>query len=424
MVGLMGGAAVGQAPMGNAAYGGQGAVEPVNLSVGLLPLNSGAPTEQIAARLEETNLFRSVEAVRSKKEQGIDVFITVQTNMGQGWSPDSMRPNVIAVSAYSRKTLYTGRPACGWTDQYCINVKNMAEDLARAFAEGTDAYEQIMAEKQAASQPAPAAPPSSPAPPAEPVVNSDVDRPGYKNPENPDRFALVIGIGRYKSLPEAKFAVRDAETMREHLIALGYPRRNVITLTGDNATRTGMQKYLEEWLPRNVGPQASVFFYYSGHGAPDPKSGEAFLVPWDGDAQFLQSTAYPLTQLYSSLGKLKAKHVLVALDSCFSGAGGRSVLANGARPLVTKVDVGVVPQGRLTVFSAASGDEITGTLDDQGHGMFTYFFLKGLSAKQDGGAVTAQGLFDYLKPHVQDEARRQNREQTPLLLGSKEIDGL
>jgi ankyrin repeat protein len=253
-----------------------------------------------------------------------------------------------------------------------------------------------------------------------PPVSSDVDRPRYKLPENPNDFALVIGIDKYKSLPEAKYAERDAMTVRDHLIARGYPRRNVVLLTGDNATRTGIQKYLEEWLPRNVSADSTVFFYYSGHGAPDLKTGESFLVPWDGDASFLQSTAYPKTQLYSSLGKLKARKVLVALDSCFSGAGGHSVLADGARPLVAKVDMGIVPKGPLIVFSAASGNEITGTIDEQGHGMFTYYLLKGISgaAKDDSGVITTKSLFDYLKPHVQDEARRQNREQTPLLLGS------
>ena len=119
-------------------------------------------------------------------------------------------------------------------------------------------------------------------------------------------------------------------------------------------------------------------------------------------------------RLDEALGRLKARRVVVALDSCFSGAGGRSVLARGARPLVTKVDQGAALDGRLTILAAASGDQITGTLDEQGHGMFTYFFLKGLAE----GKRSARELFDYLDPRVQDEARRQNRQQTPALLGA------
>lgn len=255
---------------------------------------------------------------------------------------------------------------------------------------------------------------------AEPVgraqaYRSDIDVPTYRHALKPDHYALVVGIGRYKDLPPADFAARDAETVREHLLALGYPQKNVIVLKDADATRTGMQKYLEEWLPRNVPKNGTVFFYYSGHGAPDTKTGQTYLVPWDGDAQFLQSTAYPLKQLYAGLERLPAGRAIVAVDACFSGAGGRSVLAKGARPLVRKVDLARPAADKFIVFTAAAGDEITASLEDQGHGMFTYYFVKGLAgaAKDASGDVTAGSLYGYLKPLVEEGARRQNRGQSP-----------
>lgn len=253
---------------------------------------------------------------------------------------------------------------------------------------------------------------AAPARPA-PAYHSDVDAPGFKLPERAEDFALVVGIGEYKSLPPADFADRDARAVREHLVALGYPRRNVIVLEGSNATRSGLQSYVEEWLPRNVSPGSRVFFYYSGHGAPDVSTGEAFLVPWDGDPKFLKTTAYPTRTLYENLAKLKAKQVVVALDACFSGSGGRSVLPKGARPLVAKVDEGLPAAAGLSVLAAAASDEITSGLDEQGHGIFTYFLLKGLME----GRRSTRELYDYLKPRVQSEARRQNRDQTPALHG-------
>ncbi|MDD5657065.1 MAG: caspase family protein [Elusimicrobia bacterium] len=255
--------------------------------------------------------------------------------------------------------------------------------------------------------------------PALRLLVSDVDAPALRLVEKPAGFALVVGVENYKDLPSAQFAERDADSMRKTLLALGYPERNVVTLKGSEATIAGLRKYLEEWLPRNVGENSSVFFYFSGHGAPDPGDGTSYLVPWDGDPSYLKSTAYPLEKVLALLSGLKAKRVVAVTDACFSGAGGRSVLAKGARPLVTKVGAAAVP-GNLTVFAAASGDQITSTLDDQGHGTFTYYFLKGLSgaAKDGSGAVTAKGLYDYLKPKVQDAARRQNRDQEPVLHGS------
>lgn len=251
------------------------------------------------------------------------------------------------------------------------------------------------------------------------AVRSDVDRPAYKLAERPDDFALVVGVEKYLGLPDASFARRDAEAVRDHLLALGYPQRNVVLLTDSQATKTNWTKYLEAWLPENVSERSTVFVYYSGHGAPDAASGQAYLVPVEGDPQYLAVSAFPLEQFYRALAALKAKRVVVALDSCFSGAGGRSVLAKGTRPLVAKVDTGPLdPRGRLVALTASASDEISGTIDAQGHGAFTYYLLKGLNGAAAGkdGAVTVQGLYDYLKPKVADAAREQNRDQTPALL--------
>jgi len=254
--------------------------------------------------------------------------------------------------------------------------------------------------------------------PTAPAIESDVDKAYFRLPEHPDDFALVIGIQNYSGIPEAEFAERDAAAVRENLLALGYPARNVLFLTGAQAGRASIEKYVESWLPRNVTENSRVFFYFSGHGAPDTKTGSAYLVPWDGDPKFLENTGYSIKRLYEKLNALSAKEVIVAMDACFSGAGGRSVLAKGARPLVNKVDTGAAKVGKLVVFSAAGPDEITGTDEAQGHGLFTYYFLKGLdgAAKDKRGVVTAKDLYDYLAPKVEDAARRQNRDQTPQIL--------
>ncbi len=256
--------------------------------------------------------------------------------------------------------------------------------------------------------------PSADATPVAKIYHSDVDTPGYHLGANSDDFALIVGVEKYQTLPPAEFAERDAAAVREHLRALGYPERNIITLTGSRASRTGIEKYVETWMPLNVKEDSRVFVYFSGHGAPDAVTGQAYLVPWDGDAKFLKNTGYPVKRLYEHLNGLKARQVVLAMDACFSGEGGRSVLAKGARPLVTKVDVGVAAQGKLVVFAATAADEITASAESQGHGLFTYHFLKGLNEK--GGKTTLKGLYDYLLPRVQDGAHRDGREQTPQLM--------
>jgi len=281
------------------------------------------------------------------------------------------------------------------------------------------AQEALAAAQGPTAPAAPSVPSAAAEASAKALGTSDIDKPGFRLAERPEDYAVVVGIGKYSDIPEARFAERDAEAVRDHLIAAGFPSRNVVHLAGEKAGYKSLEKYVEAWLPNNASRAGRVFFYFSGHGAPDPKTGEAYLIPWDGDPDYLERTGYPIKRLYEKLSALKAKEVIVAMDACFSGAGGRSVLAKGARPLVMKVDAGTAPQN-LTVFAATSGSQITSALEDQGHGTFTYYFLKGLSgaAKDGSGAVTAKGLYDYLKPKVQDAARRQNRDQEPVLHGS------
>ncbi|MBI5239618.1 MAG: SEL1-like repeat protein [Elusimicrobia bacterium] len=252
--------------------------------------------------------------------------------------------------------------------------------------------------------------------------SSAVDRPGYKLSERPHDFAVVVGVERYAHLPRADYAERDAQAVRDHLVALGYPERNVVLLKGAEASRASLAKNLETWLPMNVREDSAVFFYFSGHGSPDPTTGRSFLVPADGDAQFLDDTAYPVARLYEKLGALKARRVLAVLDSCFSGVGERSALAKGTRPLVLAAQTAGLPE-KVTVLTASLASEVSGTDDEQGHGLFTYWLLKGLNGEAAGadGAVTLKSLHQFLQPRVQDEARRANRLQTPQLQGAADV---
>jgi hypothetical protein len=249
---------------------------------------------------------------------------------------------------------------------------------------------------------------------------SDVDRPEKKLilRQRPHDFALLIGIEKYQNVPDTLYAERDALTVKLYMAGLGVPEENIIILTGARATRTGITKYLEEWLPKNVAVDSRVYFYYAGHGAPEPETGTPYILPWDGDPMFLTTSAYTLSRLYEKLQALPAREVIVMLDSCFSGAGGRSVIASGARPLVMNVTQGVRIGSKLSVFTASSANEITSSLDQQGHGMFTYYLLKGLGGEADAdhdGHMSLSKLIAYVEKNVQRAARRQNREQTPQL---------
>jgi len=261
-----------------------------------------------------------------------------------------------------------------------------------------------------------------------PPLTSDVDiLPLTKTSLRKNAHAVVIGLERYRDeLPRASHAEQDARVVARYLSGtMGYDESNIALLVNDRATKGDMEKYFETWLPNRVESEDTVFVYFSGHGAPNAKTGEAYLVPYDGDPVFLDNTGYPLSRLYQSLANLPAKEVVVVLDSCFSGAGGRSVIAKGMRPIITEMKSPLLGKGKTIVLAASSGQQVSSTYEQKAHGLMTYFFLKGLQGEADtnkDGKIDISELFEYLRPQVERVARREfNNEQTPQLLGSSEL---
>ncbi|MFI5345085.1 MAG: caspase family protein [Elusimicrobiota bacterium] len=239
---------------------------------------------------------------------------------------------------------------------------------------------------------------------------SDVDALPLAVAPHPHSYAVVIGIERYReALPRADFADSDARLTAQYFKrVLGVSDENLAMLTDDRATKSDFEKYFERWLPNRVEAGDEVYVYFSGHGAPHPQTGESYLVPFDADPTYIEQTGYSIKRLYAQLSKLPAKRVLVVMDSCFSGAGGRSVIAKGARPLVV-VKGSAVPRP-LTVITASSGEQISNSYQEKRHGLMTYLFLKGLREK----GANFRAVYDFLEPQVERVARRDyNSSQNP-----------
>jgi hypothetical protein len=261
--------------------------------------------------------------------------------------------------------------------------------------------------------------------PTEPLVPADVDDvPQVASPPHRNRYAVVIGIEQYrKDLPRVNFASHDAKVVKEYLTKrLRFPEENVVSLVNEHAAKSDMEKYLEYWLPEHVDHDSTVLIYYSGHGASNFKTHEGYLLPFDGDPTYLDGTGYSLKRLYETLEKSSAREVVVMLDSCFSGTGGRSVMSKGLRPVVVSLENPVLAGGKTVVLTASSGVQASSTYHSKSHGLLTYFLLKGLQGSADqnnDGTIDLTEVYTYVKPQVETVARQEfNNEQTPQLLGS------
>jgi len=244
----------------------------------------------------------------------------------------------------------------------------------------------------------------------------------------PNAYAVVIGISQYREevIPKVAYAVKDAEAIAKMLEQqAGIPKTHIRLLTEAKATSADLRT-IGKWLELRVKPDSTVYIYYAGHGTPNPKTGDVYVVPWDGHPDYPDGL-YPLNDLYKTLNTLPAKDIVVLLDACFSGAQGRSVLAKGARPMVVSVENPLLASGKVIVLAAATGNQISSDYDKAGHGLFTHAVLTGLQggADQDkNGLVTLKELYPYVKQQVAETAVEElNREQTPVLLPGEEALG-
>jgi uncharacterized caspase-like protein len=170
-----------------------------------------------------------------------------------------------------------------------------------------------------------------------------------------------------------------------------------------------------------------VYFFFAWHGSPEPTKGTAYLLPYDGDPRVLDATALVADDVLKRLARTKATEVVAFVDACFSGAGGRSVPSPGARPLVRVV--GPTPpvatglgSAKIALFSSAKADQVSGPLPGQPVGLFTHLVVRGLGAAEadvnGDGNVALDELAQWVPARVENEAKKDNRAQTPTLATS------
>ena len=232
-------------------------------------------------------------------------------------------------------------------------------------------------------------------------------------------LAIIIGIEKYQHLEQkSDYSRNDANLIRATLRSLCFQDRNMEFLVDEQATLSSVRKTFEAWLPNNAGADRRLLVYFSGHGAPDPKGG-GYLLPYDGDPNYIQFTGYPLQTLYEKIGQVAARDKIVILDSCFSGAGGRSVLPTGARPVFVKIKDPLFNAKNMVILTSSKMDQISTGFPEKHQGLFTYYLAEALSRK----LFTVAEVFSFLQPAVENEAKKMNVEQSPALFPA-ELSGL
>ena len=261
---------------------------------------------------------------------------------------------------------------------------------------------------------------------SKPGARGFIAEPQTQQPNQPEKrkgklFAVVIGISKYSqsgaSISNLKYADQDATSFLEFLKSPAggaLTDDSVTVLLNEEATTKNIRHALFTFLTA-AQPQDTVVIYIAGHGAPDPHDPRnLYLLTADSNPEDMGGTAFPMWQMQDVYERvLKAKRVITVADTChsygFSGARADDSAQNGSN-LINQYLERYASKGERAVITASDISE--SSFEDvqwgNGHGVFTYFMLKGLKGEADknhDGVVTAGELFAYLEKVVPEATR-------------------
>jgi uncharacterized caspase-like protein len=276
-----------------------------------------------------------------------------------------------------------------------------------------------------------------------------------------NRYALVVGVGKFKNgITPLQYSVKDATLFYRFLLEqAGFTKNNTYFLADQNATSSNIVKYLNG-IRNTAREDDLVVVYMSSHGTPPDKFGGVYIVTYDTEVnprERVWHTSVAETALKDFVENLKARRLVMVLDTCYSNGAYRSIpgflppggkslggdenegygvsTAQGKRLFGAK-DIVLEDQPKQAVssgksiggsqesygkvlISASSSGEKSWESDQLHNSVFTYYFVDGM--KRSDGSV--KDAFDYSKPRttkrVQEE-KGADISQTPQAMATNE----
>ena len=223
--------------------------------------------------------------------------------------------------------------------------------------------------------------------------------------------ALIIGNNSYKYYPGLDTAVNDAREAEKVLREkYGFKTRLLI-----DANRYEMLSVLNE-MRNQLTEKDNLLIYYAGHGELDRPNTRGHWLPVDAE-QGNSANWISNISITDILNAMKAKHILVVADSCYSGSMTLSSVPRlDAEP--TDIDTDKKLKWLKVMAKVRSHTVLTsGGLQpvlDQGsgnHSVFANAFLSTL--KNNDGVLEAYKLYRNLFDEVRQSSSRYGIDQKP-----------
>jgi hypothetical protein len=228
-------------------------------------------------------------------------------------------------------------------------------------------------------------------------------------------YAIVIGINEYKEIPSLDAAVSDAMKVSALLQNRGM---KVTQLIDHQATRKNIAKAIGDVMHNISKANDRVLIYFAGHGVAtgDKGSKMGYILPYDAELNYPRATGISMREINGWTAGYKAKHVMFVADSCYSGLNLKTRSVPKSDTIPDYIRVIAREPIRISMTAGSSNQEAH---EYKGHGLFTYFFLEGLTGKadrNDDGIITSYELVNYIQPNVIHTAQAEFKSfQTPLM---------
>lgn len=231
-----------------------------------------------------------------------------------------------------------------------------------------------------------------------------------------NQWLFVIGIDTYIEWPRLKTAVNDARSVKNVLLSrYHFNSDHLIELYDEDATRANILSKLR-WLARNIIEDDSLFIFYAGHGHLDPITKSGSWIPVESGTKDVSAwISNNDIKNYLRIDAIKAKHILLVSDSCFSGD-----FFRGHRGKLPEVTDAVIKKA----YTLSSRQALTSgglePVSDAGFGnnsVFSYFLVKTLEENKDPFLVPS-AFFSSIRAGVAE-----NAEQFPQFGSLKDTGG-
>ena len=204
--------------------------------------------------------------------------------------------------------------------------------------------------------------------------------------------ALVIGNNNYRDLPELKTAVNDARAVAKLLTDdYGFSTKLLIDATRDDVI-SALAK-----LRAKLKASDNLLIYYAGHGVIDNVTERGYWLPVDAK-EAVPTNWVSNDDITAMLKAIRADHIMVVADSCYSGTLVRAAAAKmeTARERVQWVKRMVWKRGRTALVSG--GLEPVTDSGMGGNSTFARAFLSALL--ENPNVIDGQTLYQAIKRPV------------------------